>query len=570
MKGTGVSPGISIGKAFIVKNSTAARSAVILESDEAKKDEIGKFEKAVYESINELDTIKANIDADLKPTDIDIIETQIEFLGDPQIKSDVLDKINYENKTANDSVIDVIVAAVLMLKNINDEYLSARAADVQDIGNRLLRHLNNNFLPDDKHFGENTILIADDIAPSDTITLDISRIAGFATRSGGKTSHAAIIARAKGIPAVVACGDGLNIIENDDVVILDGSTGDVIVRPDSGTIDLYKGRQKLISGELLLLKSIKDLPATTTDGQNIKIYANISKAEDIEEAFENGGEGVGLLRTELLFMGRNSFPTEDEQFNFYKQAVISSKNKPVIIRTLDIGGDKKLPYFEIPIENNPFLGYRAIRICLNQKEIFSTQIRALFRASAFGKLKIMFPMICNIQEVREAKEFVQQIKNDLMLAGIKFDNQVELGIMIEIPSAALLADILADEVDFFSIGTNDLCQYTMAVDRMNEKVSYLYNHFNPGVLRLIQNVIEQAHKKNKHVGMCGEMASDPLATLLLLGMGLDEFSMGAASIPHIKNIIIGNSMAKAREIYSEVMRMDNSDSITAYLKEVSK
>jgi phosphotransferase system enzyme I (PtsI) len=269
-------------------------------------------------------------------------------------------------------------------------------------------------------------------------------------------------------------------------------------------------------------------------------------------------------------MGRNSFPSEDEQFQLYKQVAIKSKNKPVVIRTVDIGGDKQLSYFGIPHENNPFLGYRAIRICLNQKEIFLDQIKAILRASAFGKLKIMFPMICNVDEVRQSIECVKQAKNELSLSGNKFDNTIELGIMIEIPSAALMAEILAKEVDFFSIGTNDLCQYTLAVDRMNDKVSYLYDYFNPGFLRLIQSVIEQAHKQKKHVSMCGEMASDPLATLLLLGMGLDEFSMGAASIPNIKNIIIRNSLLKAREVCNRVMGMDNSDSITAYLQEVSK
>ncbi|HPT21737.1 MAG TPA: phosphoenolpyruvate--protein phosphotransferase, partial [Bacteroidales bacterium] len=339
---------------------------------------------------------------------------------------------------------------------------------------------------------------------------------------------------------------------------------------DQGQIDEYLHKQKLFREKRLLLESIKDLPSKTTDGHMVKVYANISAPDDLEQVYENGGEGIGLLRTEMLFMGRDSFPSEEEQFQFYRLVAIKSKNLPVIIRTIDIGGDKQLNYFGIPVENNPFLGYRAIRICLDRKDIFMPQLRAILRASAFGTLKIMFPMICNVDEVIQAKECVRQAKNDLTDSGIKFDSDIELGIMIEIPSAALTADILAREVDFFSIGTNDLCQYTMAVDRMNDSVSMLYNHFNPGVLRLIQKVIEEAHKQGKQVGMCGEMASDPLATLLLLGMGLDEFSMSPASIPVIKNIIINHTLTEAGDILGRVMDMDNPDSITSYLQEVLK
>ena len=570
MFGIGVSPGISIGRARKIIKTFVAISGITLDNDEAKKKEIGKFNDAVQSAITEIEAIKSNKKLNLKSEDIEILDTQIEFLSDPQIKSDVLDKINHENKTASDAVIEVIAAAVLMFKNIDDEYLSARAADVQDIGNRIVNNLKDDRKLFKQDFDEDTIIIAEDIAPSDTINLDISKIKGFATQLGGKTSHASIIAKAKGIPAIVACGIELMNIEDNDTVIIDGTTGELFIRPDIKTIEAYKRKQKIFAEESALLKSLAVLPATTTDSHNVKLYANISNSDDFEQVFENGGEGVGLLRTELLFMGRNSFPTEEEQFNFYKQVAIKSRNKPVIIRTLDIGGDKQLNYFGIPHEENPFLGFRAIRICLNQRDIFMTQLKALLRASAFGNLKIMFPMICCLDEVLQAKECVNLAKDELTNAGIDFNKNIELGIMIEIPSAALISDILVKEVDFFSIGTNDLCQYALAVDRMNEKVSYLYNHFNPGVLRLIQNVIEQAHRHRKLVGMCGEMASDPLATLLLLGMGLDEFSMGAASIPNIKKIIIGNSLSKAREVYRDVMKMNNSESIISYLTEVSK
>jgi phosphotransferase system enzyme I (PtsI) len=570
MKGVGVSPGISIGKAFIIKKTEAVRSGIELENDQAKNTEIEKFDKAVLSAIKEVEAIKGNENLTLTKEDIEILETQVEFLNDPQIRNDVLFKINYEHKPANDALIEVILEAVKMFRNMNDEYLKARSADLQDAGNRILLNLNITGQPAYSKYGENTIIIAEDISPSDTIILDITKIKGFATQLGGRTSHAAIIAKAKGIPAVVACGKDLMDIENNDTIILDGSTGEIIIRPDLKTIEEYKIKQLKIAEELSLLKSLKDLPVQTTDGHKVKLLANISDDSDLEQVIENGGQGVGLFRTELLFLGRNSFPSEEEQFQFYRKVAIKSKNKPVTVRTLDIGGDKQLSYFGIPDENNPFLGYRAIRICLNQKDIFFTQLKAILRASVFGNLKIMFPMICNVDEVRLAKDCLQEVKHELTSSGIEFNNNIETGIMIEIPSAALMADILAKEVDFFSIGTNDLCQYTLAVDRMNDKVSSLYNHFNPGLLRLIQNVIEQAHNQNKTVGMCGEMASDPLATLLLMGMGLDEFSMGTASIPGVKNIIIRNNFSRAREICKKVMGMDSSNSITDYLQEELK
>ena len=570
MKGVGVSPGISIGKAFIIKKTEAVRSGIELENDQAKNTEIEKFDKAVLSAIKEVEAIKGNENLTLTKEDIEILETQVEFLNDPQIRNDVLFKINYEHKPANDAVIEVILEAVKMFRNMNDEYLKARSADLQDAGNRILLNLNITGQPAYSKYGENTIIIAEDISPSDTIILDITKIKGFATQLGGRTSHAAIIAKAKGIPAVVACGKDLMDIENNDTIILDGSTGEIIIRPDLKTIEEYKIKQLKIAEELSLLKSLKDLPVQTTDGHKVKLLANISDDSDLEQVIENGGQGVGLFRTELLFLGRNSFPSEEEQFQFYRKVAIKSKNKPVTVRTLDIGGDKQLSYFGIPDENNPFLGYRAIRICLNQKDIFFTQLKAILRASVFGNLKIMFPMICDVDEVRLAKDCLQEVKHELTSSGIEFNNNIETGIMIEIPSAALMADILAKEVDFFSIGTNDLCQYTLAVDRMNDKVSSLYNHFNPGLLRLIQNVIEQAHNQNKTVGMCGEMASDPLATLLLMGMGLDEFSMGTASIPGVKNIIIRNNFSRAREICKKVMGMDSSNSITDYLQEELK
>ena len=366
----------------------------------------------------------------------------------------------------------------------------------------------------------------------------------------------------------MGCGSGLTDIKNGNVIILDGATGQLLVNPDEDLVNEYKTRRDAFKKYAEQLKSLKDTPASTTDGSRITLSANISNAGDWSSVFENGGEGVGLLRTELLFMDRDSFPSEDEQFEFYKQVSLHSKGKPVIVRTIDIGGDKHLPYFNLPAELNPFLGYRVIRICLDQKDLFITQLKAILRASVFGDLKIMFPMISNIQEIRAAKGILEEARVKLLDERIVFKADTQTGIMIEIPSAAITADLLAKEVDFFSIGTNDLCQYTLAVDRMNEKITHLYDPFNPAVLRLISFVIEQGAKHNIHVGLCGEMAGDPLATLLLLGMGLKDFSMSAASIPAVKQVIINNSEEKAKGIWEKVKGMDDSGDIVGYLKEL--
>jgi phosphotransferase system enzyme I (PtsI) len=465
-------------------------------------------------------------------------------------------------------MIEVTAGIVALFESMDDEYMRARSADFQDIGNRILKYINRTGDTNNRSFEPDTIVIADDLTPSDTITLDLNLVTGFATQAGSRTSHAAIIAKSKGLPAVVACGDELMTINHNDFIILDGLSGLVYVNPSEEIINRYSAKSASFRQQAEVLKKVKDKPAITADGRQVTLLANISNADDLEMVHDNGGEGVGLFRTEMLFMDRDSFPDEEEQFEFYKKAVLQAKGKPVIIRTIDIGGDKHLSYFNLPAELNPFLGYRAIRISLDQEGLFMVQLKAILRASAFGTVSIMFPMISNVKEIRDAKLILNKAKNELLEAGVPFSADVKVGIMVEIPSAAVTADILAKEVDFFSIGTNDLCQYTLAVDRMNEKITHLYDPFNPGVLRLILNVIEQGREHNIHVGMCGEMASDPLATLLLLGMGLEEFSMSAASIPAIKNIIINNTEAKAKQVCQQVMAMDSSENIIAYLKEI--
>ncbi|MCW3118430.1 MAG: ptsP [Chitinophagaceae bacterium] len=566
MKGIGVSPGISIGKAFIIKKNEAALTGILLENEAAVLLEIEKFDTAVKISVEEIETIKTQL-AGSDEGGLEMLDVQVEFLTDPQIRVDTVKKIREDKRNVQDALIEVIRDTVQLFKNLDDEYLSARSADVQDIGDRILKNLNSSMGSDMQPFEPDTIIIADDMTPSDTLTMDIKNVAGFATQAGGRTAHAAIIAKSRGIPAVVGCGMDLKMVQQDDIIILDGSNGLVIINPGPETVEEYKIKRQEFLKNSELLKKLKNVPAITIDGKQIKLTANISGGDDMDDVFNYGGEGVGLFRTELLYMGRKSFPTEEEQFEFYKKAALKSKHKPVIVRTLDIGGDKQLSYFGLPAEQNPFLGYRAIRISLDRKDLFVTQLKAILRASVFGDLKIMFPMISNVQEIREAKEVLAVAKNELLDRNTEFNKKIEIGIMIEIPSAAITADMLAREVDFFSIGTNDLCQYTLAVDRMNEKIKDLYDPFHPAVLRLIRNTIEQAHKNNIHVGLCGEMASDPLATLLLIGMGLEEFSMSAVSIPFIKNIITSSSVSMAKETCRKVMEMENSQDIRVFLKE---
>ncbi|MEO3403622.1 phosphoenolpyruvate--protein phosphotransferase [Mucilaginibacter sp. CAU 1740] len=570
MKGIGVSPGIAIGRAFVIKKNAPATNGIVLKNQVEIVTEIERFDISVVNALGEIDAIKNSSQLMLNDDDIAILETQVELINDPQIREDVVAKIEAEKKTANDALIEVTAGIVALFESMDDEYMRARSADFQDIGNRILKYINRTGDTNARSFEPDTIVIADDLTPSDTITLDLNLVTGFATQAGSRTSHAAIIAKSKGLPAVVACGDELMTINHNDFIILDGLSGSVYVNPGEEIISRYSAKSDSFKQQSEVLKKVKDKPAITADGKQVTLLANISSADDLDMVHDNGGEGVGLFRTEMLFMDRDTFPDEEEQFEFYKKAVLQAKGKPVIIRTIDIGGDKHLSYFNLPAELNPFLGYRAIRISLDQEGLFMVQLKAILRASAFGAVSIMFPMISNVKEIRDAKLILNKAKTELTEAGIAFSEDVKVGIMVEIPSAAVTADILAKEVDFFSIGTNDLCQYTLAVDRMNEKITHLYDPFNPGVLRLILNVIEQGREHNLHVGMCGEMASDPLATLLLLGMGLEEFSMSAASIPAIKNIIINNTEAHAKQVCQQVMAMDSSENIIAYLKEITQ
>lgn len=567
MKGIGVSPGISIGRAFVLKKSEHKLSRMLLNDEESISLEIEKFDTAVKISVSEVEGIIANKELKLQTEEIEILEVQIEFLGDPQIRSDVLERISRDHNNAHDALLLVVQKLVNRFNSMDDEYMKARSADIQDIGNRILRHLNSSFHERTGFLPKDTIIIAEDISPSETINMDLQHVIGFATQIGSKTSHTAILAKAKGIPAVVGCGEKLELIRNNDVIIIDGRSGQVLINPGRESLEKYI---RLRADHLRMteaLKSLMDVDSVTSDGESIHLMGNISHANDLEDVFENGGQGVGLFRTEMLFIGRDTSPTEDEQFKFYREVADKSNNIPVTIRTIDIGGDKQCAYLNLPEEQNPFLGFRAIRICLDQPGFFITQLKAILRASVYGNFKIMFPMISNLKELRDAKAILELAKDQLQKEGIPFDEGIEVGIMIEIPSAALIADLLAKEVDFFSIGTNDLCQYSIAVDRSNEKIQDLYQTFHPGFLKLIRYVIEQAKKYSIPVGMCGEMASDSRATKLLLGMGLRELSMSATSIAMIKETILNTSITRSVEVYERVMEMESAEDILKYLDE---
>ncbi len=565
INGIGVSPGISIGKARWLNKTKAVATGGLLKNEEDILAAIALFEAAVRLSVEEIEALLKEREASLTEEETAILETQVELITDPQLNDDVLALIRVDKKNTNDALLEVVTNLVELFENMEDEYMRARSADMKDAGDRIWKNLHQ-YQNNAQHYESDTIIIAQELTPSDTISMDLRYIAGFATQAGSSAAHTAIIARTKGIPAVVGCGVALNDVNEGDLIVLDGQAGEIYCNPDDNLIETFgekRNRFIQINGEL---KQLKNIPANTTDGVKITLSGNIAGVDDLDAINDNGGEGVGLFRTELLFMERASFPTEGEQFELYKQAALRSKGRPLVIRTMDVGGDKDLPYFDLPVEQNPFLGYRAIRICLDRPDVFLTQLRAILRASVFGDVRIMFPMISGVPELRAAKSVLEEAKRQLSLSGIPFNAQIKTGIMIEVPSAAIIADILAKEVDFFSIGTNDLCQYTLAVDRMNSKISYLYDPFDPAVLRLIGFVLDQAAKHGISAGMCGELAGDPLATKLLLGMGLKDFSMSAAAIPAIKKIIIATGLDDARHVYENVKQMDNSETIKAYLR----
>ncbi|UDG81563.1 Phosphoenolpyruvate-protein phosphotransferase [Candidatus Profftia lariciata] len=536
ISGVLVSPGIAFGKALLLKEDEIIinHKKIVFGTEE---NEIARFKDGCNKASQQLEVIKLKASKTFGQEKAAIFEGHIMLLKDEEFEQEIITLIKHNHITAEAAVQQIIESQAKSLEGLDDEYLKERASDIRDIGKRLLMNILGITIVDLSSIQEETILVATDLTPSETAQLNLKTVLGFITDLGGRTSHTSIIARSLELPAIVGTSNITKKVKNGDFIILDAINNKVYINPTAEIIAHLKiVRNKFISEKYELTK-LKDLPTITLDGHKVKICANIGTIRDIASAQRNGAAGVGLYRTELLFMDRDTLPTEEEQFQTYQSVAIKMGSQSVIIRTMDIGGDKDLPYMNLPKEENPFLGWRAIRICLDRKEILHAQLRAILRASAFGKLRIMFPMIILIEEVRELKNELELLKTQLRYEGKEFDEKIEVGIMIETPAAATIAHHLAKEVDFFSIGTNDLTQYTLAVDRGNELISHLYNPMSPSVLNLIKQVIDASHAEGKWTGMCGELAGDEHATLLLLGMGLDEFSMSAISIPRIKKII---------------------------------
>ena len=535
IKGIAASDGIGIAKAYtLIEPDLSFEKKTI--DDPAT--EYQRIEAAFDQSISELATIKQNAKNRLSDEELEVFDAHIAILSDPEMKSQIKDEIESQHVSAEEAMTDVTTNFANVLAAMTDnKYMQERAADVKDVAKRALSHLLGKQLPDIASISEPVVIIAKEITPSDTSQMDAKFVKGLATDLGGRTSHAAIMARTLRIPAVVGAEDVTSTIKNGDMVIVDGLHGDIIVDPSQAQIDEYQAKADSFEKERAEWAKLVDAPSVSKDGQHFEIAANIGTPDDVADALKQGADGVGLFRSEFLYMSSDHLPTEDEQFEAYKKAVVGMQGKPVVVRTLDIGGDKPLNYLPLPEEMNPFLGYRAIRICLHRPDIFKTQLRALIRASEFGPVEIMFPMIATLAELRQAKAIYQECKDELQKDHPGLGDNVKIGMMIEVPLAALYADQLAKEVDFFSIGTNDLIQYCFAADRGNDAVSYLYQPLNPAFLRLIKHVIDAAHANNTKAAMCGEMAGDQLAMPLLLGMGLDEYSMSASSILRTRSMM---------------------------------
>ncbi|MBD1383296.1 phosphoenolpyruvate--protein phosphotransferase [Metabacillus arenae] len=564
LKGIGASAGIAIAKAYRLEEPNLDIQKKEVADKEA---EVNRFNDAINQSKAELEKIKEHALKELGEDKAEIFAAHLLVLSDPELLNPVKDKVQNEAVNAEFAMKETADMFVSMFEAMDNEYMKERAADIRDVTKRVIAHLLGVEIPNPSLISEEVIIVAEDLTPSDTAQLNRDFVKGFTTDIGGRTSHSAIMARSMEIPAVVGTKTATGQIENGVMVIVDGLDGDVIINPSDETIAQYQAKLEKFKAQKAEWAKLVDEPTVTKDNQHVELAANIGTPDDVKGVLENGGEAVGLYRTEFLYMGRDQLPTEDEQFDAYKTVLERMEGKPVVVRTLDIGGDKELPYLNLPKEMNPFLGFRAIRLCLEEQDIFRTQLRALLRASTYGNLKIMFPMIATVDEFKQAKAILNEEKDKLIEEGTNVSDTIEIGMMVEIPSTAVLADQFAKEVDFFSIGTNDLIQYTMAADRMNERVSYLYQPYNPAILRLITLVIEAAHKEGKWAGMCGEMAGDEIAIPILLGLGLDEFSMSATSILPARTQIKGLSKEEAASFKEEILSFSTTEEVVAFVKE---
>lgn len=546
IKGIAASDGVAIAKAYLL-----VEPDLTFDKNEKVTDvegEVAKFNSAIEASKVELTKIRNNAEVQLGADKAAIFDAHLLVLDDPELIQPIQDKIKNENANAATALTDVTTQFVTIFESMDNEYMKERAADIRDVSKRVLSHILGVELPNPSMIDESVVIVGNDLTPSDTAQLNKEFVQGFATNIGGRTSHSAIMSRSLEIPAIVGTKSITQEVKQGDMIIVDGLNGDVIVNPTEDELIAYQDKRERYFADKKKLQKLRDADTVTVDGVHAELAANIGTPNDLPGVIENGAQGIGLYRTEFLYMGRDQMPTEEEQFEAYKEVLEAMGGKRVVVRTLDIGGDKELSYLNLPEEMNPFLGYRAIRLCLAQQDIFRPQLRALLRASVYGKLNIMFPMVATINEFREAKAILLEEKENLKNEGHDISDDIELGIMVEIPATAALADVFAKEVDFFSIGTNDLIQYTLAADRMSERVSYLYQPYNPSILRLVKQVIEASHKEGKWTGMCGEMAGDETAIPLLLGLGLDEFSMSATSILKARRQINGLSKNEMTEL----------------------
>lgn len=562
MKGTGVSPGIAIGKVIVKKDP---KLEIEKKNIGDSQKEIQKLKSALAKSKEEIRLIYEKTKEEIGEEEAKIFEAHMMILDDPEMVGQIENKIDELKVSAEWAIIEVSDMFIELFKSMDNEYMRERAADIKDVTGRVIRNLLGIEITDLSDLEYEAIIVAEDLTPSDTAQLDKKKTIGFVTEIGGRTAHSAIMARTLEIPAVVGVGKEIENIKSGDTVVFDGDEGTILVNPEEEVLKKYIDKKKEYEDLKEKLKSFIGRESRTKDGVKVELSANIGTPDDVDGILRNDGEGIGLYRTEFLYMDKDRFPTEEEQFEAYRVVAERMQGKPVVIRTLDIGGDKELSYMELPKEMNPFLGYRAIRLCLDKKDIFKTQLRALLRASAYGNIKVMFPMISSIEELRKAKEILGEVRQQLRYENISFNEDMEVGMMIEIPAAAIMSDIFAKEVDFFSIGTNDLIQYTIAVDRGNKDIAHLYNQFHPALLRLIKNVIDNGHKEGIWVGMCGEAAGDPKMIQVLVGMGLDEFSMSPVSILKARWIISNLTKKDMEEKVQKVINFATAEEVSREL-----
>ncbi|WP_282708700.1 phosphoenolpyruvate--protein phosphotransferase [Ligilactobacillus sp. Marseille-Q7487] len=569
LKGIAASDGIAAAKAYMLVQPDLSFSETSIADPEA---EIKRLDDAVATSKTELEAIKAKAAENLGAEEAEVFEAHLTILADPELLGQIKDKITSDKVNAEAALKSVTDMFISMFEAMTDNaYMQERASDIRDVTKRILSHLLGVTLPNPALINEEVVIIAHDLTPSDTAQLDRNFVKGFITDIGGRTSHSAIMSRTLEIPAVVGSGNATSEVKEGDVVIIDGINGDALVNPSEAQLAQYQEKAAAFAAQKAEWKQLKDAKTVTADGKEVILGANIGTPKDVEGANDNGAEAVGLFRSEFLYMDASELPGEEDQFVAYKEALEGMNGKQVVVRTMDIGGDKELPYLPLPEEENPFLGYRAVRICLERQDIFRTQLRALLRASAFGRLAIMFPMIATVKEFKDAKAIFEEEKAKLISEGVAVSDDIEVGMMMEIPAAAMIADKLAKYADFFSIGTNDLIQYTMAADRGNERVSYLYQPYNPSILRLIKNIIDSSHKEGKWTGMCGEMAGDQVAVPLLLGLGLDEFSMSATSILKTRSLMKKLDSAKMQELADKaVNECETTEEVEALVAEYTK